>query len=95
MEKKGQVQTNEHHVNVLVETVNSSNQHYSHLNKYVDVMEVLKDEEIIDLWRKRKDIDELALAKNWIMRQEGYATSNCIDETLNIDYNSIVAYKKR
>lgn len=97
MGTKGKVQTNDYKVNVLVETVTSSNQHYSHLNKEVSVTKVLSDEEIIDLWKNRKvkGDDELELAKKWLMKEKGYAISNIKDDTLNIDFDSVVAYKER
>jgi len=89
------VQTNDYKVNVLVETTNSTNMHYSHLNKQVQIDKVLSDEEIIELWENRKVDDKLKLAKDWIKTQEGYATSNCVDDSLDIDYNSIVKYSNK
>jgi hypothetical protein len=56
-------------------------------------MEVLTDDSIIELWEKREENDRLALAKAWIKKQDGYAISNCVDESLNITYNSIITYK--
>jgi hypothetical protein len=88
-----QVQTNEHKVNVLVETKNSSNSHYCHLNRDIEVVKVLTDDEIIDLWKKRKRTDELVLAKDWVKKQDGYAVSNCFDESLDIHYNSVISYR--
>lgn len=93
MDFKGKVQTNDYKVNVLVETESSSNQHYSHLNRGVIISKVLTDDEIIELWRNRKDNDELQLAKDWIKKQPNYATSNCEDKKNNIKYQSIVNYK--
>lgn len=90
---KAKVQTNKYNVNVLVETKSSSNRHYSHLNKEVEVTKVLTDDEIVELWENRKEDDKLELAKNWIKKQDGYAISDCVDETLNINFNSIVKYK--
>ena len=94
MKNKGQVQTNEHKVNVLVDTVNSDNRHFSHLNRRVKVIKVLSDDEIIQLWKNRKEKNELELAKDWIEKQDGYAYSNCTDKTLNIQRGSIVKYTK-
>lgn len=87
------VQTNEYKVNVLVETTNSSNQHYSSLDKTVDIVEVLTDHQILQVWLNRDTKDELALAKDWIKRQEGYAISDCSDDTINLSGNGIVKYK--
>lgn len=92
MKRNAKVQTNEHNVNVLVETNNSSNQSWSHLNREVDLNKVLTDEEIIELWKNREIDDKLQIAKDWIKKQQGYAISICIDETLNITFRSIVKY---
>jgi hypothetical protein len=92
MKTNGKVQTNGNKVNVLVETNNSDNKHCSSLNRRINVTKVLTDQEIIELWKNRKVDDELELAKNWIKKQEGYAVCNCVDDTLNITYNSIVEY---
>lgn len=93
MKNEGQVQTNDLKVNVLVDTKNSSNRHFSSFNREVVVIKVLSDDEIIELWQNRKENDKLDLAKNWIKKQDGYAVSNCVDETLDIDFNSIIKYQ--
>ena len=90
----GKVQTNSYGINVLVETYNSSNQHFHHTNKRIEVLKVLTDEEIISIWENRGINDKLILAKNWIKKEKGYSVSNCNDETLNINSNSIVNYKE-
>jgi len=95
MDNNGKVQTNEHKVNVLVSTRHSNNRHYSHLNKEIEVIKTLSDNDIIKLWEARNVDDKLELAKNWIKREDGYAVSNCVDDTLNITYGSIVNYKNR
>ena len=89
----GKVQTNEHRVNVLVETKKSNNRHYSLLNKDVSVEKILTDKEIVGLWENRKKDNELELAKDWIKKQYGYACSNITDDTLGITYDSIVKYR--
>ena len=92
MTNNGKVQTNNEGINILVETTNSNNRHIWHLNKNVKGVKKLTDQEILDIWNTSKK-DELALAKDWIKKQKGYATSNCVDLTLKIDYDSIVKYK--
>ena len=89
----GKVQTNEYKVNVLVETTNSNNRHYSSHNRPIEVVKVLSDEEILEAWKNRTDENELELAKNWIKRQDGFAFSACRDKVLNIDYQSVVEFK--
>ncbi len=92
MSKNAKVQRNQENVNVLVDTDNSSNRHYSSLDKRVTLDRVLADDEIIKLWENRTGNDKLKLAKDWIKRQNGYSVSNCVDDTLNIDFGSIVKY---
>jgi len=91
---KGQVQTNNAKINVLVDTTNSDNRHYHYSNRKVSIVKVLSNDEIIEAWRNRPENDELELAKRWIAKQTGFATSNCEDETLNIDYSSIVKFNE-
>lgn len=92
---KAKVQTNDESINILVETTSSSNRHYSHLDKMVDVIRVLSDSEIIELWEQRKiDDNKLSLAKVWIQKQEGYAVSNCVDNSMLISYSSVVKYEE-
>lgn len=91
--KNAKVQTNDYGVNVLVETNESNNRHCSNLNVDVNVEKVLTDEEIIEVWRNRDSGDELKLAKNWIMKQKGYAISSCVDGIRGIKHNSIVKYE--
>lgn len=95
METKGKVQTVDDGTNVLVETTESSNQHYSHLNKLVEVLHVLTNDDVIEEWKLRDKTfeDELELATKWIRKQNGFASSNCYDESLNILGGSIVKYK--
>lgn len=89
----GKVQTNENDINVLVETDKSTNQHYSHLNKLVNVTKILTDEEIIAIWETRSSLGKLEEAKRWIKGQDGYAVSNCLDEKNDIKHSSIIEYK--
>lgn len=89
----GKVQTNDYKVNVLVETKASNNRHYSSHNREIEVVKVLTDDEILEVWRNRPDGNELELAKNWIKKQDGFAVSSCVDDTLGIDYQSVVQFK--
>lgn len=93
---RNKVQKNDCGVNVLVETNESSNTHYSHLNFFVEIEKVLTDEEILQQYLKKSTKEEkLKSAKNWIKKQDGFAVSNVIDETINVDYDSIIAFKKQ
>lgn len=91
---EAKVQTNKHSENVLVQTEKSDNRHYSHLNRAVLIQSVLTDEEIIKVWKNRDENDDLKLAKDWIVRQDGYASSNCIDKIHRIKYGTIVKFKE-
>lgn len=89
----GKVQTNDHEVNVLVETKTSANRHCSHLDKEVTIDKILSNGDILEMWENREDkSDLLEIAKEWLMRQDGYATSNIVDDTSGITYGNIVKY---
>lgn len=92
MEHRGKIQNNQYGINVIVETNNSTNRHIGP-GKTKELITVLSDEEIIEIWSKRKDKGELKIAKEWIKKQNGYAVSNCIDKSLNVNYGSIVKFK--
>ena len=91
--KANKVQTNDYGVNVLVETKTSNNHHISHLNREVEIVSVLSDEEIITEWQNRDKSNELEYAKDWIKKQKGFAISNCNDKESNIGYGTIVKFK--
>ena len=88
---KGQVQNNIHGVNVLVDIDKAPGSHYSGANRRVKVEKILTDEEIIELWEAREQNDKLELAKKWIRRQDGYATSNLKYKKIN--HSTIVKFK--
>lgn len=95
MENK--VQTNEHGVNVLVETKNSSNRHYYHANKKVANVKKVSNEEVLQLFSEmyeRATLEEkLEIAKSFLKKQKGYATSNVVDSVLDVNYQDIVSYE--
>jgi len=71
--KKGKVQTNDYGVNVLVEHQDSTNRHYSHLDKDV-LCEKMSEEEI------NQEFDKLVLTTSdkiyFLQKIKGFAVSN-------------------
>ena len=94
---KGKVQTNDYGNNILVETTNSSNQHWHYTNKPVEVIKVLSKEEVIAKGLEvlqGKTIDEQYKAlKRLLMQEEGYASSNCSDDSIGLRYGDIVQFE--
>lgn len=93
---EGEVQTVGDGTNVLVVTHTSSNRHYSSLNVSVNVVGVLSDEEVINIWRKQMTpADELEAARLFLKKKANYAVSQCTDKQNDIAYGSIVKYKTK
>lgn len=88
--ERGQVQTNEHGVNVLVDTVTSDNKHYYHENFHVQC-EALSNEQIKKAYLKAggPTIEDM---KDKLKKEKGFAISNCKSE--QIANNDLVSYKR-
>lgn len=89
---RNKVQTNDYKINVLVECENSDSQHWSYLDFDVNIVKVLKDEDILEHLKDIGNKELIDLIKDWLKKQPGYAISNVANKTKTINYNDIVQF---
>jgi hypothetical protein len=88
---KGKIQKTESGVFVVVETENSSNRHYSHLDFEAE-LELMTPEEINEAFEKLTLT--LKDKKNLLKKVNGYAISECSAKDGSFNYGDLFTFKK-